>query len=340
MKPIYFPYTCLPAKAMESLAIFFRQVIAYQPSDLPLPAESDALVQAGRLNFRVPVAAASDNIEQIIKAYQTWARQHQGAEFSYFKMRQGAIPFYDDASIHQIRTEIRRTQQADDRASEPADEAAQQLMQARVFLHLAQEFDSQNQAISHSLNSQADMERDMLQRLQGETDTGEARLLSTKVLGADQTGEYMIDERLAAWRTLALQDPELTGVFVTDSRPAVEAVLDDRSEVVEIGHWQCPAEQSSEHQPDWQSIFEQYLDRLVKETGPISMPEQAILPPGASEGAGARLIVYLVPDVTPYEFWRGSATPPTSTVRQAPAAERYRNTVVALITQGGQAVKS
>jgi len=61
MKPIYFPYTCLPAKAMESLAIFFRQVIAYQPSDLPLPAESDALVQAGRLNFRVPVAAASDN---------------------------------------------------------------------------------------------------------------------------------------------------------------------------------------------------------------------------------------------------------------------------------------
>jgi len=336
MKPIYFPYTHLSVKAMEDLGIFFSQVVAYQPSNLPISAEVDALVQSGRLAIRVPFTDHSDNLEQVVKAYQTWARQHQGAEFAYFKANQGAIPFYDAASIHQIRTEIRRTQQEDARTGEPDGEATQQLMQARVFLHLAQEFDSQNQAISHSLISQADMERAMLQKLQGETDSDESPLLSTEVFRADLTGEYMIAERLAAWGTLLLHDPELTGVFVTASRPALTAILDDRSGVVEIGRWTCPREGCFEHQPDWQGLFAQYLHRLATEAWPIDMPQQIILPPPMSEVQGVTLTVYLVAGTKPYDFWKGWAKQRMSDVASASLADRCLNTVVVLMTYSNQ----
>ena len=176
----------------------------------------------------------------------------------------------------------------------------------------------------------------MLQRLQGETDSDQSPLLSTEIYRADLRGEYMIAERLAAWGTLLLHDPESTGVFVTDSRPALAALLDDRSGVVEIGRWTCPQEGCFENQPDWQAFFAQYLDRLVTEDWPIDMPEQITLAPEMSEGQGVTLTVYLVPGTKPHDFWEDRAKQSLSDVHEASLADRCRNTVVVLMAYSNQ----
>jgi hypothetical protein len=336
MKPIYFPFTYLPDNVRADLGIFFSQIVVYQPSSLPLPVEFDAGRKSGQVAIRVPVAAGSDHLGRIVKAYQAWARQHQGAEFAYFKTRQGAVPFYDEASIHQIRTEIRRAQREDNLAEDPGEEALQQLMQSRVFLHLAQEFDIQHGAISRSLNSQADMERVMLQNLQGQMDEEDFPRHSAHVSGTDQPGDYMVNERLAAWGALMTHDSETTGVLVTASRGALAAILDERSGVVEIGRFHGPRASDLEKQPDWRPLFEAYLESLVKEVWPIELPDPLTARLGQSKAQErVTLAVYLVPQTAPSELWGTTLSPRASVDDVVSADESCRNTVLALITHGG-----
>jgi hypothetical protein len=337
MKPIYFPFTYLPDKVLADLGIFFSQIVVYQPSSLPLPVEIDAGRQSGQVAIRVPVAAGSDHLGQVVNAYQAWARQHQGAEFAYFKTRQGEVPFYDEASIHQIRTEIRRAQREDNLADDPGEEALQQLMQSRVFLHLAQEFDIQHGAISHSLNSQADMERVMLQNLQGQMDDEDFPRHLAQVPGTDQAGDYMVNERLAAWGALMTHDSETTGVLVTASRSALAAILDERSGVVEIGRFHGPRAIDLEEQPDWRPLFEAYLETLVKEVWPIDVPDPLTLRLGGSKAPEeVTLTVYLVTQTAPSELWGAALSRGTSADDVVSADGSCRNTVLALITHGGQ----
>jgi len=336
MKPIYFPFTYLPDNVLADLGIFFSQIVVYQPSSLPLPVEIDAGRQSGQVAIRVPVAAGSDHLGQVVNAYQAWARQHQGAEFAYFKTRQGAVPFYDEASIHQIRTEIRRAQREDSHARDPGREALQQLMQSRVFLHLAQEFDIQHGAISHSLNSQADMERVMLRNLQGQMDDEDFPRHSSQASGTDQPGDYMMNERLTAWGALMTHDPETTGVLVTSSRAALAAILDEQPGTVEIGRFHGPRASGLEEQPDWRPLLEAYLETLVKEVWPIDVPDPlALRLAGSKAQEGVTLSVYLVPQTAPSELW-GTAWPRSRSADDVVSAdESCRNTVLALITHGG-----
>lgn len=331
MKPIYFPFTCLSEHAAKALRLFFDQVIVYQPSALPTPPDMAAMVASGNVGIRVPASDSSDRLQLAVDAYHTWARQHAGTGLAYLKTHLGTIPFYDDASVHQIRTDIRRSQKADTQPEDPHAGERDKMMQARVFLQLAQEFDLQNQAIRDSLDSQVGMERAMLQNLQGATEDEHLAIGTAVNEGTDRQDDYMVVERIAAWGSLACHDSEVSGVFVTDRPSALEAVLEEQTTAVEIGKWHLPAGSLQADLEKWRSMFNTHLARLVTKAWPVDMPAE-IAPAGKGAGNGkATLVVYLVPDVSPHAFWAKRSLSTASESSDGSSKEHRRNTVIALI---------
>ena len=331
MKPIYFPYTSLPGNIAEALGFFFTQVIVYQPSALQIPTEMARMAETGKIDIRVPVAESSDHIQQAVEAYHTWARQHAGTEMAYLKTHQGTIPFYDEASVHQIRTDLRKSQQERTPPEDPDADANHKLMQARVFLQLAQEFDLQNRAIRNSLDSQIDMERAMLQNLKGAEEDEGLQLGASATRSAEPPTLYMVAERIAAWGTLVRHDPEVAGVFVTDNQSVLETMLDKQPTAVEIGQWHCPTTSHQTDLQEWRSLFTTYLTHLVSKAWPIDMPEDLAMHTDSLGTGQATLDVYLVPDVNPYAFWGQHASVPLQGISAGVSDDNLRNMVIALV---------
>jgi hypothetical protein len=336
MKPIYFPFTYLPADVMGTLGVFFSQIAVYQPSDLPIPEEMAAWAQSGKLTVRIPLNAGSANLAQAAKAYRVWAAQHQGSELAFFKTAKDAIPFYDESSVHEIRSEIRHKQDERNRITQPSSEADGLLMQARLFLQMAQEFDAEQWAIRHSLNTQAAMERDMMKSLQGETEAADPQAGPEATADSGRPGDYMIAARMAAWRSLMRFDPEVSGIFVTDNQEALAALVDDRPEIVEVGRWVRPSVPSSETDADWQTHFDQYLQRLATEAWPIAWPDRIAPPPPGSTGDGATLTLYLAVAQEPQALFKTGGVPPVSEGTEACPGAARRNTVIALVASEGR----
>ena len=332
MKPIYFPFTYLPTDVMEALGLFFRQVVVYQPSDLPIPEEMAAWVQSGRLTVRIPIDSGSDELAQAVKAYHVWASHHQGSELAFFKTSKEAIPFYGESSVQHIRSQIRQKQEEGGQAGQPHAETDRHLMQARLFLQMAQAFDAEQWSVHNSLASHVAMERDMLKNLQGETEDPDPRALMDATAGSGRPGGYMIVERLAAWGALMRCDSEAGAILVTDNRDVLASLLEGRPEIVEVGRWEGLRRLPAGDATAWQLHFEQYLDRLATETWPVARPDLIAPPsPGSTEDSAA-LTVYLAVARDPRELLGSGAPAHIMAATEICPAAPCRNTVIALVT--------
>ncbi len=216
MTPIYFPFTDMSDPTVAAMSAVFKRVILYRPSAaVPDPLQQQA--DAGFLEIRIPIQGDEAQLTRMVADYQTWAERHSGSLLAFFTSQGGQIPFFDEASLSQIRSDIRRwaEETTNDEATDPG-------VAARLFLAVAQTFDRQQWEVNRSFSGLRDLESSLLKSIHGE-EAGAEPPMSAPV---EDLGHHMTGQRLWAWSCLWANDPAAGSLLVTDSREIFETVLD------------------------------------------------------------------------------------------------------------------
>ena len=224
MNAIVFPFTWISSAQLSALEAFSVRPAVFLPSDRGIAEELLKWHEAGRIDLAIPVKGDGDRMAHLLRDYQGWADAHRGADISLSRIMEGKIPFFDEAHVARIRSEIRRGPEKGVDSADPA----QRLTRARLFLLIAQQFDYQSREIEQELENLKGVESAMFSELhEGRKPTGpKGRKVSA---AAPDTGRFMTEERIRAWSRLYLaSEVGETGqkMFVTSSRDVLETVLD------------------------------------------------------------------------------------------------------------------
>ncbi len=229
MAPVYFPFTHVSPSAATLLNVCFARTAVYQPLSAAVSPELRTLADAGRIDIRVPVDTDGDKLMLLLAEYQNWARLHAGKNLRYFKTQDGQVPFFDDISAHRLSTDIR--QRAAGTAAPPPEDP---VFDARVFLAVAQEFDSHQGELQDDLAAYREMEQQFLKELKGDDALSSAGLGGGPGIHLPDPGNHMTEKRLEAFARLAITDTTDDRLFITTSPAVFDAALEiiDPSEAV------------------------------------------------------------------------------------------------------------
>lgn len=330
MKPIYFPFTCISLPVLDRLNVFFRQVVVYGPSSRNIPAETAALIDAGRLDVRFPLTGGEGEIDAALKDYRAWTELHGGGATAFFQGREGAVPFFEDTSTAQIRADI-RGYAAPERSEKRKLTAAERQFNARIFLLVAQQLDLQNADLDRHLSRVDEMSAALFDGLRGALDGDRtARRPGRDVRGPDSRS-YMLPQRLQAFARLAAGDADASGLYVTDSPAAIDTLLKGAPEVKTLPGITVPPSPSggAAGEPPERQRLGQLMDRLL--TTPWSACGAVLkqLEQGKDDRSETALRLYLVPGVGAPAFWAGL---PAGGKGAGPSGDgRAVNTLIGLI---------
>ena len=169
MKPIFFPSTCVSDSVAQALAACFGQFIAYQPLAGKIPEHMRPWVEKGILDIRVPVTADQKELEAVLKNYLSWADFNlagSGLKPPFLKTWKDGIPFFNASAPSKIVADIKEQVHG-----KPASIAPDPLLEARLFLYFAQEFDRQNQELARDLKRHRQQETELIRQLKMEDDS-------------------------------------------------------------------------------------------------------------------------------------------------------------------------
>jgi len=302
MNPVYFPFTYISEATIEALALCFRQTTTvYQAISQNIPESMKKWAEKGILDIRTPVITDEQKIISIIRDYKKWANIHQGSEKSFLKFQKENIPFFEDTSEIKIRSEIKKYKDTKTAEKEKPDP----LLNARIFLQIAQEFDIQNQSVNQELGEFKGLEQKLMKHLHD--DDPEFLLPNTEfqVIQEDM-GNYMTSERIEAWLHLMQHDDsELSGIFITDSPAVLEYIIDKVPDMKMIHQWDAiPVSKKRAVSDVWQNDFMKYFKNLAESSQPDPSADDIILIPDSEESAGTvSLKICLVPGKTPYQLF-------------------------------------
>ena len=193
MQPTYFPFTSIGKKSADWLTSFFDTTIIYQP-------RKGMLSQAKGFEIRTPVSDQVQELETALQAYHN--SSHQGP------------PLHHPESVRTIRSEI---QQQKPRQPQGPDT----LLMARLFLCLAHEFDQSQHEIQNNIQNLNNLEQKMMDALHGSDYTQKFPQQPLNDIGA-----YMTAERMQAWTYIQKNDPDASGLYLTDSPAVFDFVLE------------------------------------------------------------------------------------------------------------------
>ncbi len=300
MTPIYFPFTFIPAPVAQALGVFFKQTAAYQPSGERTPDAMRKMADRGLLDVRVPAAENIPHLDAVIRDFAQWAEHRRGSELSYFKVA-GSVPYYDETMTHEIRSDIRRPDR------EKAATAADPLVNARLFLHMAQDFDVQNWEIMDELDALKQKEASFINALKGgEEDDAEPTLLN-QALTPEDPGNYMIEERMNAWVRLLLLDPRRSGLFVCGNRTAFDHAAEPAGPGAPVISLKgVPLDGMTDDAVEkMQGLLASHLEEIMRNGGVAPETEDVFeLQPPDAGGRKASLDIYLIPDQPPDMYFR------------------------------------
>ena len=332
MKPIYFPFTFITKPVCQTLAACFRQTAVYQISSIKIPDEMQQLEKSGILDIRIPVKYDGDKLDAIVKQYRSWANLHQGSEIAFLKSRTDKIPFFDENSTTQITAEIKSKEGRQNRSQEKPDP----LLNAGLFLHLAQEYDMQDLTLTEDLQAVEAMEQDFMTDLKGENQDFDEEAAPEKRLEAHDPGYYMTKERIHAWTRIMQRDQEGSGIFVTTSKSVFETLIDSAPEAELVGVLDAipVVDNEVEALETWRDELMKHLEMLatvvwIAKTDPIiTVPEI----PGCETTVS--LTLYIVPGNTPREFFAGFVENDSIGGKDKIAGPKLKNTLLGLIQKG------
>jgi hypothetical protein len=328
MKPIYFPFTYISKPAAQALAACFAQTAVYQLSTSKVPDEMRESVDNGILEIRIPVHDNGEKLDAIVKEYRTWADVHRGSEIGFLKSMADKIPFFDESSSSQIRAQIKETEK-----ETPSREKPDPLFHARLFLHMAQELDLQNDRLTRDLVAVDAMEEDFMKALKGENEDDPVRAGAIKALETDDPGHYMTRERIKSWTLLMQQDPQVSGLFITHSRAVLDLLMDRMPEMEQVTRFDAvPAGiPDAEARASWQDELIKHLENLA--TGPWPAEVEAMANPPEVPGSESTvaLTLFIAPGKTPHEFFAQCLETYALQAESKPDSPRFKNTLIGLV---------
>ncbi|BBO89358.1 hypothetical protein [Desulfosarcina ovata] len=224
MTPVYMPFTYLSAATAGRLNRLVGTLVVYQPVESGISEGLTALAADGGIDIRTPITRDDERLEAALAEFTQWARLNPGkttAGAGFFSARQGEVPFFDESTINQIRSDI-KNYGTPDAGSEPDDSE----FSARLFLAVAQDNDRTTDGLDNDLNRFKAMEADFLDSLDGADEAGFNRHGAGGELWREDPGARQTIQRIRAWSTLALADSRLPDLLVTTS-PAVVDTLQE-----------------------------------------------------------------------------------------------------------------
>ena len=317
MKPIYFPFTCIFDLSAEIISAIFGQIVLYRPSSKNFSEMMQKLAERGAIDIQIPVKKDENKLDAILKDYKSWLNLHLGDKqgmTGFFKTHADKIPFFDDTITAQIRADIKKKTQQKQTETKPDP-----LFNARIFLSIAQEFDTQNWEINQKLFMVEEMQQKLIENIKGEIDSfyienAENNLLKSCDLpksydpGAyDDPGAYMTADRIKAWALLMQHDNQGSGLFITDSSSAFDYLIDkaSRAEII-IRFDSIPLQKNSMEKADeLRGNFMKQLEIIATNPWPTSTGK--IVNPCFAKNSDTKvsLTLAIVPGKTPHEFFAG-----------------------------------
>jgi hypothetical protein len=333
MQPIYFPFTTVSIPVFEALGACFTQVAVYQPSQLNIPADLNAWAEKGRLDVRTPVTGEEQKIATILKNYKAWANLHQGKGLDVLKAIEHGIPFFDESAPSRIKADIKKRKHDATIPSEKNRQETDALLAARIFLHIAQEFDMQSCAINQNLSVFEAMEQELMKNLQADIEIPDDRAAISPAFLKEDPGGYMLSKRLQAWCHLMTQDPKLSGVFVTSSRLALEQVIDNAPLAEKMFHYSSIPLNTKDRQAqaEWRAKLAQHMERLSQAKAPVAIDALAIPPPNPVDEHSVSLSFWLVPETAPVDLFTGFAEKNQLNPMDQNDDRQFKNTLIGLI---------
>ncbi|MDH3357834.1 MAG: hypothetical protein OET81_09085 [Desulfobacteraceae bacterium] len=332
MKPLYFPFTYIPKSAGKTLSACFRQTAVYQISGTKIPKDMQELSRNGILDIRIPVEANGKFLDNVLKDYRAWVNIHQGTETAFLAAMANKIPFFDENASSQIRADLKKIGK-----QIPAEEKPDPLFNAKLFLHMAQELDLQNAGLDQDLMDIDAMEDDFMKNLKWEDDDDHARAVVRRQWDKNDPGHFMTTERINAWVSLMLQDPQASGLFITTSRAVLEHLIEIVSEMEQvIGLDAIPmGVDEDEALSNWQDDLMKTLEMLATENWPVSMDNMANPPEIPGSEKSVSLTLYIVPNKTPYECFSDCVGTDVFQGESAKTDTRFKNTIIGLVEKSG-----
>jgi hypothetical protein len=304
MKPIYFPFTYISEPVLEVLSAFFKQIIVYQPSSLNIPESMQKPADSGLLEIRIPVEGDENKIDNILKDYKSWANIHQGSEMAFFKTTPDIIPFFGESSTSQIKADIKNKKQ-----KQQNEKKQDSLLNARIFLHIAQEFDMQNWEINNDLLLLEEKALNLIDKLKGEDELSFIGNDREKALKIDRQSDYMTHDRIIAWTHMLQYDRDMSNLFITNSRSTIEHLIEKTPEAkIVLNIDSIPLTDSrGEERKKWRNSLNKQLELILGNSLPA--PEDIKIQSTFDKDNGKKfsLTLYLVPGESPYNFFTRSA---------------------------------
>lgn len=285
--------------------------------------------KSGILDIRIPVKYDGDKLDAIVKQYRSWANLHQGSEIAFLKSRTDKIPFFDENSTRQITADIKNKGGRQNRSQEKPDP----LLNAGLFLHLAQEYDMQNLTLTEDLQSIEAMEQDFMKDLKGDNHALDEEIALEKTLEVHDPGHYMTKERVHAWTRIMQRDQEGSGFFVTTSRSVFETLIDSAPEAELVGVLDAipVVDNEVEVLETWRDELMKHLEMLatvvwIAKTDPIITAPEI---PGCETTVS--LTLYIVPGNTPHEFFNRYVEHDVFNYKEKYRKVKLKNTLLGLI---------
>jgi len=326
MRPVYFPFTYIADPVFKTLTACSCRIGIYQPSGVNVPGEMLKGVQDGRLEVRTPVTGDEEALENFLKEYRAWMHLHQGSDAAVLMARGDGIPFFNDTSVSQIRSDIRSPGRA-----KKVDQKKDSQFSARVFLQAAQEFDRAHQEIQRDLLASRAKEDELMRSLRGEGGLTEETGPGFEFLKEDEAGSYMAEKRLEAWTRLFLADAETPDVYITTSKSVLSLLLDRAPDAEPVKQFDYipVTEGSSEKMGSFREGLEKYLDRLILDSGSIEAPD-AVPEPGVG-AVCVTMKLYRAPGCTPGNFFSTCALSGSGTAESTTVTREPENTIFGIV---------
>jgi hypothetical protein len=332
MNPIYFPFTYIPESVGKILAACFRQTAVYQISAKKIPEDMQKLSQEGILDIRIPLEVSGEFLDKVLKDYRAWVNVHQGTETAFLAAMANKIPFFYENASSQIRADLKKIgKQA------PLEEKPDPLFNANLFLHMAQEFDLQMEALDQDMMDIEAMEDDFMKSLKWEDGDDHDRGVSPKALGKDDPGHYMTNERINAWTSLMLLDSEVSGLYVSTSQAILEHLIESNPEMEQIACLEAIPMGVDENETlsNWQDSLIEALKILAIENWPVATDDMASPPEISRKATDVKLTIYIVPNKTPHECFAGSVEADVLKAGSAQTSTHFKNTLIGLVEKNG-----
>jgi len=330
MKPIYFPFTYISKSVGKALSACFRQTAVYQVSGTKIPEDMQELARNGILDIRIPLEVDGEFLDKILKDYRAWVNIHQGTETAFLASMANKIPFFDKNSSSQIRADLKKIGK-----QIPAEEKPDPLFTAKLFLHMAQEFDLQKKELDQDLTDIDAMEDDFMKNLKWEDDDDHARAVARRQRDKEDPGHFMTTERINAWVSVMLQDPQSPGLFITTSRAVLDHLMDNVPEMVKVICLDAIPLGVDEDEAllTWQDNLMDSFEMVATENWPIPIDHIVNPPEVPKRESNVELTICMVPNKTPYECFADRVETHEFQNESEKTGTRFKNTLIGLVEE-------